>query len=316
MFHKLKKTIYRCKYNFANKLNLKKPVDVMLELSSHCNMSCHYCYHAKKPPFQKGFMSFETAKRIIDSTAEAGVNSIKFNYRGESMLNPDYCKILRYAHSKARGMTFIDRIVNSNFTFRHWNLDIIEALCLQTKVKISYDSFRWKIFNKHRGGGEIIHAVVAQNITNFYHHPNRKNTEIVIQAVRTDWNANEDIEGKVKEYWPDAKVSIRDMVSGRTDSPGDLKNKSRNKKERVPCLQAFARLIFDHDGNAQACCPDIESKIFLGHINNQSVLDIWNGHAARKNRKDLKSGLAFKYSPCDNCSSFESYKGFKPNWES
>ena len=59
--------IYRAKFNYGRFLNLEKPVDVSLELSSACNLSCKYCYHNEQStlPFKKGLMDLSLATKII-----------------------------------------------------------------------------------------------------------------------------------------------------------------------------------------------------------------------------------------------------------
>lgn len=313
----MKNFIYRFKYKYADKLRLKKPVDVLLELSSYCNQKCKYCYHAGDSlPFNRNHMSFNTAKAIIDSAASIGVHSMKFNWRGEATLNPSFSEIITYAWYKSKGMTLMDRITNSNFLFPEKDRKkILKSLCLQTKVKVSFDSFIPEVFAAQRGSVED-HAKIFNNINSFYHHPNRTDTKLVIQAVRTKLNADEDIEGRVKSIWPDAEVSIRDMVDGRVDNDNNLSTKKRDKSSRKPCLQAFARIIFNHRGSAYPCCPDIESKLYLGNIHEQSIPEIWNSAQYKTLRKNLQLGSQFDFDPCRTCSSFESYKGYKHGWES
>lgn len=255
-------------------------------------------------------MPFDIALKILRQSAEVGVSSVKLNYRGESTLHPKFYQVAYYA--KALG--FIDRLTNSNFKFQTNREDIFEGLCYQSKVKVSFDSFRKDIFEKQRAGG--IFELALANVDKFYSHPNRKNTELVVQAVRTKLNADEDLEGFVRSRWPEATASIRDVVAGRLERDiGEYQNRERST-ERQSCTQAHVRLIFDTEGNAQACCPDIGSKIKLGSINEMTVKQIFNSPAAKQLRKDLKTNKAFDREPCKSCSSYESYKGFKPVWNS
>jgi radical SAM protein with 4Fe4S-binding SPASM domain len=115
----------------------------------------------------------------------------------------------------------------------------------------------------------------------------------------------------------EAGVSIRDMVSGRVDKDlSDLENRKRDLSERQSCIQAHARLIFDWEGNAYPCCVDIAQTLKLGSINENSIKEIFNSHEARKLRDALKTKAAFCSGTCKNCSSFESYKGYKAPWGS
>lgn len=308
---------YRLKYRFAPYLNLTKPVDISLELSSACNMSCQYCYHSDKStlPFKQGFMTLDTAMLIIADAADLGVNSLKMNFRGESTLNPRFYEITKFAKKHAHGSTFIDRITNSNFKFSKHNSDIFEGLCNQTKVKVSFDSFIPEVLEKQRNGSN--HEQIINNIDLFYNHPSRKNTELVIQAVRTNLNKNEDIFSEAKKRWPEATVSIRDMVSGRVEKDlSEYENKKRDFDNRQSCLQAHNRLIFDWQGKAQMCCPDTASKLSIGNIHDNSIYEIFNSEKAKKIRKALKDKSIFNSNPCKTCSSHESFKGYSHPWGS
>lgn len=309
--------LYRLKYRYARELKLNIPVDVSLELAAACNQRCSYCYWSKPEdvPFKKGFMDYTTAMLILADAADLGVNSIKMNFRGESTLNPRFKDITKFAKDHAKGSTFIDRISNSNFKFNPNREDIFEGLCNQTKVKVSFDSFIPEVMEKQRAGS--LHSQTMKNIDIFYNHSKRKNTELVIQAVRTQLNKDEDFEHQSKMRWPEAKVSIRDMVGGRVDKDlSGLENKKRDDSERESCLQFHNRLIFDWQGNAQGCCPDVASKLQLGNIHDKSIYEIFNSEKAKGIRKALLNKKAFENDPCKTCSSHESYKNYKAPWGS
>jgi radical SAM protein with 4Fe4S-binding SPASM domain len=316
ILNKLNYFLYRYEYINGQKLKLTRPVDVSLELAGVCNQKCVYCYwaDAKNIPFKPGMMKLETATKILDQAADLGVYSLKFNWRGESTMNPHFLAVTTYAKSLSDSQTFIDRVTNSNFKFDSNRDDIFEGLCNQTKVKVSFDSFRKEIFEAQRVGGIFEKALL--NVDIFYNHPLRKDTELVLQAVRTKQNADEDIEGYVKKRWPGATVSIREVVEGRVNKDiSKIVNKDRGQ-DRIPCKQAFVRIIFTHDGKASPCCPSISDKLFIGDIEKQSLFEIFNSHEAMQLRDDLKSGKAFENDPCKTCSSFESYKGYKAPWRS
>lgn len=276
----------------------------------------HNCYHNDKKnlPFRQNIMIPATFKKIVDQAAALGVHSLKFNWRGESTMNPMFCAMTKYAKSLAQGSTFIDRLTNSNFKFDTNREDIFEGLSYQTKVKVSYDSFRKEVFEKQRHLGD--HETTTRNIDKFYNLPGRK-TQIVIQAVRTNLNKDEDLEAECKKRWPDVSLSIRDMVEGRVNRNLDtLKHKERDASERQSCIQFHARLIFDWTGEAVGCCPDIRQELKLGSIHDKTVYQIFNSPKAKQIRKDLLSLEAFKCGPCNNCSSFETFKSFTPSFDS
>lgn len=280
-------------------------------------MHCNYCYHSdqSKLPFKKGIMSKETGEKIITQAAKLGVKSIKTNHRGESTINPNFNHFTTLARSLARRGTFIDRVTNSNFKFPTSREDIFEGLCNQTKVKVSFDSFIREVFETQRAGG--IHSLTMANIDRFYNHEKRRNTEIVIQAVRTKLNKDEDIEGQVKRRWPEATVSIRDMVGGRVEKDlSKFTNRERDFSKRQSCIQSHVRLVFTWNGDALPCCPDIKEKLKIGNIHQNTLLEIFNSIEAKKLRKSLKDLSAFEKDPCKTCPSFETFKGYVHPWRS
>lgn len=309
---------YRHAYTKAPKLNHTSPVDVTLELSSHCNLACSYCYHSDQEnlPFTKGVMAYRTAEFIIAESHDLKVPSLKFNWKGEATINPEFKRITAFAMDHASGYTFQERFINSNFKFRLDRDDIFDGLCNLTKVKVSFDSFIPEVMEAQRVGSKW--NQIAANIDKFYNYNHRKNTELVIQAVRTKLNKDEDLESQMKKRWPSATLSIREMVTGRVDSEraNELKNKDRDASERQSCIQAHSRLIFRYDGVAFPCCPDIRETMPLGDITKVTMKRIWNSYEAQTLRRDLKSGKAFECGTCKNCSSFETYKGYKAPWGS
>ena len=312
----IRRFLYRAKYRFGRHLPLTIPVDVSLELSSYCTNACPYCYHSARQdlPFKKGFMDYRLAHSLISDSAWLGVNSIKFNHRGEATMHPDFEKITWHAKSFASGSTFIDRLTNSNFNFRYDRDDIFRGLCNQTKVKVSFDSFIKDVFEKQRKGSN--YEATIRNIERFYHYPGRK-TALVIQSVRTNLNKDEDLEWEIKHRWPEAVASIRDCVEGRVGKDlSSVVTRKRDDSKRQSCQQAHVRLIVHHDGKVAPCCPSIKVDLILGDATKESLFSIFNSAAAKALRKDLKSGKAFDRDPCKTCSSFESYRGFKPQWDS
>ena len=130
-------------------------------------------------------------------------------------------------------------------------------------------------------------------------------------------NKDEDIYGNVRKRWPEAEVSVRDMVSGRKETEYDeLEVRSRDNSKRQSCIQAHVRVIFNQSGEAYPCCPDVGEQLKLGDIRTQSLKEIFTSELARNLRRDLNSKKAFDSDPCRNCSSFETYKGYRHTFHS
>lgn len=295
---------YRLKWNYGKYLPLKKPVCIDLELASICNLKCDFCYHSSKTKFKKDIMSIDIALEAIQQAAENNIPSIKFNYRGESTLNDKIPIILNYAEWFSHVYKcFIDRIINTNLNIKH--KDRLKSLLLCNTIKVSIDSLDKKVYEKIRPGGN--HDLLINNIT--FLHDNLEDQRLILQFVRCGLNNNEDFL-LAQQKWPKAEIVIKDVVGGRNEKTtcpiGD----------RIPCLQAFTRLMILYNGDMQICCPDINHNIHLGNIKETSIIKAFNSKKAKKVREGLKDGTSFSLMPCKGCSSFESYKGYKGNWNS
>jgi mycofactocin radical SAM maturase len=78
---------------------LRAPVNVTWEITEACNLSCRHCLSADLRAEQRGELTFETCRRIVDDLAAADVFQINFG-GGEPFLRDDFLDLLTYAHAK------------------------------------------------------------------------------------------------------------------------------------------------------------------------------------------------------------------------
>jgi radical SAM protein with 4Fe4S-binding SPASM domain len=69
---------------------------VHLQVADRCNHACHHCYQVQG---EKGELTFEQLRSIMDGIAEAGVFTLNVS-GGEATLRPDLLDILRHARSR------------------------------------------------------------------------------------------------------------------------------------------------------------------------------------------------------------------------
>ena len=74
-----------------------KPLRAMLEISDRCNEVCVHCYQVQG---QKGEMSTEQLKALIDELAAMGVLMLTIS-GGEATLRSDFIELLEHARAKA-----------------------------------------------------------------------------------------------------------------------------------------------------------------------------------------------------------------------
>ncbi|MDB4929119.1 MAG: uncharacterized protein JWM10_1603 [Myxococcaceae bacterium] len=84
-----------------------RPMGVHLQVADRCNHACQHCYQVQG---EKGELSFEQLRSIMDGIADAGVFTLNVS-GGEATLRPDLLDILR--HARTRG--FAVRLFTNGF---------------------------------------------------------------------------------------------------------------------------------------------------------------------------------------------------------
>ena len=87
------------------------PLCVDVEVASICDLACPFCYREFIVTPDK-IINEKLCLDLIDQAAEMGVPSMKFNWRGEPLLNPKIYKYIHYAKKKG----ILETIINTNAT--------------------------------------------------------------------------------------------------------------------------------------------------------------------------------------------------------
>ena len=72
------------------------PIRLWVELTNTCNLRCTMCPNSSPTGAKRGFMSFDTYKKIIDQCANH-VYDINLAHRGESLLHDRIDDMIAYA---------------------------------------------------------------------------------------------------------------------------------------------------------------------------------------------------------------------------
>ena len=272
------------------------PLCIDLELASVCDLACPHCFRQTVATPDK-IMSKKLAFKLIDQAAELKVPSMKFNWRGEPLLNPSIYEIIDYA--KSRGI--LETIINTNATeldeeaskkIINSGLDIM-IYSFDGGTKSSYEKmrpgrFKENTFNK-----------VIKNIRKFSEVKNKLNAKFPrtkIQMVLTKDTRNE--QNKFFELFKDTvdDVSVK-QYSERGGKLKDIDEKIKTKtiqklknkqienaevlfdidntifisQERLPCEQPFQRLQITYDGKVSMCCYDWGSSHSVGYVDELAI---------------------------------------------
>ncbi len=284
--------------HYTNTLELcEVPLHVDIELTNICALSCMMC-ERKLMTRPRGMMSMEIFKRIVDEAHSIGVDSLKLNLWGESILHKKMMEMIRYAK------TSTPLILQFNTSADAMSCEISEGFIREglDKITISIDAVNSKTYEKIRAGANFDR--VMSNI----HHliDTRKKAgsslpNITVQMVRMTENLSE-VDDFVR-YWTGKadNVSVIDIVATTADKDVLKLATWRARTKRKPCEQLFQRLSVLWDGTVTMCCSDYDGFLTIGNINKDSLKDLWLSGKLQEMRRRHKT-LDFGGTVCDICS--------------
>jgi radical SAM protein with 4Fe4S-binding SPASM domain len=303
---------YREAWDNAYTTTPKIPLNIDIELASLCNLRCPMCFYGEaewnktmaqkswddKP--KKRIMPTLMAGKIIDDAASIGVPALKFNWRGESTIHPEYSKILTYAAAKIirSGPAFFDLLVNTNANCKP---EAIDGLMAATKCMVSLDTTLPEIYKIQRAGGNLDLAISVIKELIKRGHPN-----LWIRRVVTKENCHENFKENVDKIFGGKGYFVAEH---QCMDRGDGAHQTHNplSYERTYCGYPSQRIMVASDGLCYPCCVDTNGEMPIGNIMKQSIKQIWDGEPMRKLRDELKQN-DFKSEICKKCESWMAYK--------
>lgn len=275
---------------------LEVPFSVQIDVCTICNLKCNFCFHSdadaiKRAGVKFGYMTYELFTKIIDdmkkSWGEGKVKKLRLFKAGESLLNPNICKMVEYA-KQANVAELIEITTNGTLLNEEMNIGLIEAGLdiLNISVNgISEEQYKKTCnynmdFTKFRAG-----------IEHFYN--NRKNCKIFIKysdigysekEKEQFYNLFEDIcdeifvENISANLWQD--TNIGEAVLDR-----NLGTYGQVLEPKQVCPFLFTTMVIDDKGICHLCCVDWKTEYILGDLKVESIGDIWRGDKLREFQK-------------------------------
>jgi MoaA/NifB/PqqE/SkfB family radical SAM enzyme len=295
------------KPNATNSLRL---LCVDIETASICDLACPHCYRQYEATPDK-VINFDLAISIIDQAAEMSVPSIKFNWRGEPLLNKDLPDLIHYA--KSRGI--LETIINTNAT----RLDAITSQrlieCGLDVLIFSFDGGTKETYEKMRPGRfhKNHFEDVLNNIKRF--HDIRKKSGSLFPFTRIQLVVTQETQPEVQIFkslfddivddvttkqYTERGGNLHDMSEqdianiGDHVSPTDYILKTHDgtyykSVGRLPCEQPYQRLLVTYDGRVGMCCYDWGARHPVGYVSENAWV---HGPSDLEKTLQLSKGVA------------------------
>jgi MoaA/NifB/PqqE/SkfB family radical SAM enzyme len=291
-----------------------KPLCLDLEVASLCDLACPFCYRQQVVTPDK-LIDQHVADNALESALKMRIPSIKFNWRGEPLLNKnleDY--ILR---AKQGGV--IETLINTNaLSLSGTRAESLIRSGLDTMI-YSFDGGTSETYEKNRPGRfkKNDFKRVVENIKLFKSVRDEMSSSFPytrIQMILTQESRDEIDEfyelfspyvdevstkqytergGNLNVLNDDERVLIENYARKVGRNASDIgymivDDKVYVATGRLPCQQPFQRLLVTYEGRVGMCCYDWGATYAVGTINKQIALNAQKDYDSVKKNIDQR----------------------------
>ncbi len=248
------------------------PKQVILEITSHCNLKCKGCAFHGPDAFTsrpKGFMARDTWKAVIDEIASwpAEVN-LTTHGGGEPLLHPDLLDILEYAKKNRNIKAGV--LTNATLLTEELAKELVARKI--DWIAFSVDGVDPAAHALVRPGSKL--DIIENNIMQFLQIAEKQGhtVETLINMVQYP-----EVKGQNEafvEKWL-GKVDVVRLSPYR--DPPSSRRWPGTKKPRRACELLWSQAVVAWDGRVGLCCEDMDIDVELGDTRKIPLLSIWNG---------------------------------------
>lgn len=249
------------------------PVRLWVEPTSRCNLACVMCPNKDLPQAQKGFMDFGLFQKIIDE-ARGSVFDVHLMHRGESLLHPDFFRMVRYAHDAGLVTRFH---TNGTLLDEDKSRRLVDSGLDQ--FAFSFDGFDKENYEKIRVKGRFDQTVA--NIIRFLEIKKElgsKKPYTVLELIDFPEVFRSAGRRGQKEFLARFRGLPLDEVKVKKPHnwAGDAGRPPRRKRY-APCTFLWQALVVFWDGSVLPCPQDFFGCSELGNVKRAGLSEIWNG---------------------------------------
>jgi radical SAM protein with 4Fe4S-binding SPASM domain len=286
----MKKTLYRLKWILSPYINFRYPVHIDLELSTKCNLNCEFCFRQEIKYKKQDIDEAVLNKVWSEITLWKSPLSVKFNWRGEAVLNPDF--YLLAERLKRYGIiTELNTSLSQQLTHE-------QLWCIANytdRLSISIDSMIAINYEKIRKGAD--YCLTMTNFDTLYYYRQLTNLPKIIINRRTSKLTEEESDFEFKQdFLIDGKKNLEFNIK-----PAQSRNNkniyTKQLKKNKYCGQPSRRMVVGVDGKVFACCHAYKEQpeLYLGNVKENSLKELWNSFDKRKKLvQELKNGIMNK----------------------
>ena len=290
------------------------PISVSFEPTTSCNLRCPECPSGLRAFTRPtGMLNNDFFSRTINDLHKDLLYLI-FYFQGEPYLNPDFLKMVQFAHQKG--------IYTATSTNAHYLTDEKARETVESgldRLIISIDGTTQDVYEQYRVGGQLSKVLEGTRRIVYWKKKLKSRTPFIFfqfLVVKPNEHQLDDIRKIGKEIGVDqvrfktAQVydyendphqlipSIDKYSRYKQDTAGNRQVKSGLRNQ---CWKLWHANVITWDGLVVPCCFDKDATHRLGNLQTQSFREIWQSEAYRDFRNQLTNGRK-NIDICSNCS--------------
>lgn len=283
---------YRKKWHYCNDnfIVAEKPLYIVLETNTYCNLKCKMCEKNFYTRNKKNIED-EVINKIVNEVKQMEVPSILVGAAAESLINPHIKEILL----KIKETGAMDKFVITNGTKLTTEMSEFLINNQFERLYVSIDAATAETYSMIRGTNL---SIVENNVYNFLKIRDEFGAKLPLIRVSfclQDSNRHE-VDAFINK-WKE-KVDIIDIQKEIDFSNLDDLKEFSNVEYK--CAAPFTTLSLDCEGNIYPCCTFYRKYHCLGNIKDISLMEAWNCEKINILRKQMIEGKLCK--ACKNCS--------------
>lgn len=287
--HGSKYAQYRKEWHSCNDTltTAEKPLYISVEVNTYCNLKCKMCpsnFYTKN----KQDITRQTLDRLVSECKKIGLPSILLT--GEPLMSPYFKEIL----TKIKSIGAVDNFLITNGTLLDQEAINLLIDCQFERCYFSLDAAFPETYKRIRGADlNLVESNIKQLLET------RKEHNSVLPLVRVSFVKQPDNINEMEQFldkWKD-KVDIIDFQELIDYS--EIEELKEFPEVEYRCSAPFTTLSVNCEGDIFPCCTAYTKYLKLGNINENSLMDVWQGEKLELLRNDILNGTLPL--PCQNC---------------
>lgn len=274
------------------------PRTLMLELTNACNLNCVMCQNIRAKR-KRGFMDVRLAESVLTQGREIGMDKAALYSTGESLLHPDFVRIL----SMAKRLGYYTYLTTNGIPLYPDLAKEIVSAGLDS-IKFSIDGADPETYRKIRGKDAF--STLIGNVRILKRIRDESESPLRIYAGAVIMQTNQDQMERFREVFSPLVDAIYfsplvNQSGQMTDAYQTLKINDTKDVSWKPCKMLWDRIHISYEGFMTACCVDYELRMVYGDAHRDALADAWNNPQMKAWRVKHMNGDVSSLDLCRTC---------------